>query len=193
MDRPAKKSNLWRNRYRGSTGGLRGRKRHTHEGGIRVPGIISWPAGLEKNGLKPGGISAEPIIGSDIFPTFLEIAGIDLPAAITLDSSSIVPILENRDFQRTKPLYWRNNSREFRIALREGDWKIMGTSDYSRFELYNLTIDPRETTNLSAHEPERFKRLKKALIEYDMEVLKEGPDWWKQDKIAKDMPGHKFN
>ncbi len=30
-------------RTRGSTGGLRGRKRHTHEGGIRVPGIIRWP------------------------------------------------------------------------------------------------------------------------------------------------------
>jgi arylsulfatase A-like enzyme len=185
---PSKSTNLWRNRYRGSTGGLRGRKRYTHEGGIRVPGIISWPAGFERNGIQPGGISDEPIIGSDVFPTFLEIAGIELPENVVLDSTSIVPLLENRDFQRAKPLYWRNNSHVFRIALRDGDWKIIGTSDYSRFELYNLVVDPRETTDLSAHEPERFERLKKALMEYDADVLNEGPDWWKQDKAVKNMP-----
>ncbi|MDF7808782.1 sulfatase-like hydrolase/transferase [Pontiellaceae bacterium B12219] len=186
---PSKGENLWSNRYRGSTGGLRGRKRHTHEGGIRVPGIISWPAGFERSGIQPGEVANEPIIGSDVFPTLLEIAGIDLPENVTFDSSSILPILENRDFQRAKPLYWRNTSKEFRIALREGDWKIVGTSDYSKFELYNLIKDPRETTDLSAHEPERFQRLEKALIEYDTDVLNEGPDWWKRDKTAKDMPG----
>ena len=175
-------------RYRGSTGGLRGRKRDTHEGGIRVPGIISWPAGFARSGLKPGGISAEPIIGSDIFPTLLEIAGIDLPENVILDAASIVPILENKEFQRTKPLYWRNYLREFNIALRKGDWKIIGKSDRTGFELYNLVSDPRETTDLSSHEPARFERLKKALIEYDNEVLKEGPDWWKRDRSSKNMP-----
>lgn len=174
-------------RYRGSTGGLRGRKRDTHEGGIRVPGIISWPAGFAHNGLKPGGISDEPIIGSDVFPTLLEIAGIDLPKNVTLDATSIVPILKNKEFQRLKPLYWRNHIREFNIALREGDWKIIGKSDQTSFELYNLVKDPRETTDLSAHKPELFERLKKVLIEYDNEVLKEGPDWWKKDRSTKVM------
>lgn len=56
-------------RYRGSTGGLRDRKRETHEGGIRVPTILSWPNGLAAADIAPGSISAEPIIGSDIFPT----------------------------------------------------------------------------------------------------------------------------
>lgn len=176
-------------RYRGSTGGLRGRKRHTHEGGIRVPGIISWPAGFKRNGIMPGGISAEPIIGSDIFPTFLEIAGIEPPENVTLDGTSILPILENREFRRARPLFWRNVYYEYRIALREGDWKIIGKSDRSEFELYNLMMDPRETTDLSAHEPELFERLKRELIDYDIEVLKEGPDWWKRDKSFEDMPG----
>ena len=175
-------------RYRGSTGGLRGRKRYTHEGGIRVPGIISWPAGFERNGIEPGGISDEPIIGSDVFPTFLEIAGIDLPENVTLDATSILPILEKKEFQRIRPLYWRNYTMEFRIALRDGNWKIIAKSDQTGFELYNLVVDPRETTDLSAHEPEIFERLKKALIEYDNEVLKEGPDWWKKGKNVKDMP-----
>jgi arylsulfatase A len=175
-------------RYRGSTGGLRGRKRYTHEGGIRVPGIISWPAGFERNGINPGGIVAEPIIGSDVFPTFLEIAGIEPPEDVTLDGTSILPILENREFRRARSLYWRNTYKDFRIALREGDWKILGKPDRSGFELYNLAIDPRETIDLSAHEPERLERMKRALIEYDIEVLEEGPDWWKKDKSAEDMP-----
>jgi len=185
---PSKKKNLWRDRYRGSSGGLRGRKRHTHEGGIRVPGIISWPAGFAVNGIKPGGVSNIPIIGSDVFPTFLDIAGIDLPKDVTLDAASILPILENKKFARAKPLYWRNNSHEFRIALREGDWKIIAKSDQTGFELFNLVIDPRETTDLSTHEPKLFESMKKALVEYDNDVLKEGPDWWKDEKYAKDMP-----
>jgi arylsulfatase A len=185
---PSKKNNSWSNRYRGSSGGLRGRKRYTHEGGIRVPGIISWPAGLKRNGVRPGGVSAEPIIGSDVFPTLLEIAGIELPEKVIFDSCSILPILENKTLRRPKPLYWRNNSHDFRIALRDGDWKIIGKADRTGFELYNLALDPRETTDLSAHEPAQFERLKKALIDYDDEVLKEGPDWWKRDGNVKNMP-----
>ncbi len=179
---------IGRPRYRGSSGGLRGRKRHTHEGGIRVPGIISWPAGLEQSGVRPGGVSAVPIAGSDVFPTFLEIAGIEEPEGVVLDATSIVPILENEKFERRRPLYWRNTYLDFRIALREGDWKIVGTSDHTKFEMYNLISDPRETTDLSAHKPELFERLKQTLIDYDMEVLREGPDWWKMDKMSEKMP-----
>ena len=179
---------IGRPRYRGSTGGLRGRKRFTHEGGIRVPGIISWPEGFERNGIQSGSISDVPVIGSDIFPTFLEIAGIEPPADVTLDASSILPVLENREFIREKPLYWRNNRREFNIALRDGDWKILARSDQTGFELYNLVVDPRETTDQSGLEPEIFERLKKALIKYDNEVLEEGPGWWSKDPTIKNMP-----
>jgi arylsulfatase A-like enzyme len=115
---------------------------------------------FERNGITPGRISDEPIIGSDIFPTLLEIAGISLPDNITLDGVSIMPVLENREFLRARPLYWRNNTQEFRIALREDDWKIVAKSDQTGFELFNLVADPRETSDQSAHEPELFERLK---------------------------------
>ncbi len=71
-----------------------------------------------------------------------------------------------------------------------GDWKLLGKPDRTGFVLCNLAIDPRETTDLSAHEPERLERMKRALIAYDIEVLKEGPDWWKRDGSAKNMPGN---
>lgn len=169
-------------RYRGSTGGLRGRKRHTHEGGIRVPGIISWPAGLKRFGTMPGGVCGEPVIGSDVFPTLLDIAGIPLPVNRTLDSASILPLLQEKPFIRPRPLYWRNHFHHFRIALRDGEWKIIGDSRRTTFELYNLRIDPRETTDLSAHEPAKFLAMKKALIDYDREVIAEGPKWWQREK-----------
>lgn len=163
-------------RYRGSTGGLRGRKRETHEGGIRVPGIISWPNGLEAAGVLPGTLSAEPIIGSDVFPTLLEAAGVPIPETITLDSASILPILQGGSFEREKPLYWRNSYEwsgdyPFEVAIREGDWKLVSDSQRTEFELYHIINDPRETMDLSQRYPEIFKRMKAALIAYDKDVL----------------------
>jgi arylsulfatase A len=176
-------------RSRGSTAGLKGRKRHTHEGGIRVPGIISWPNGFKRFGRKPGNVCGEPVIGSDVFPTMLDIAGIAPPAKVTLDGTSILPLLQDKPFKRPKPLYWRNTQYKFQIALMDGDWKLVGTSKRTAFELYNLRIDPRETTNLAPHHPERFERMKQALIAYDKEVLAEGPKWWKRQKnIAITIP-----
>jgi arylsulfatase A len=174
-------------RYRGSTGGLRGRKRAVHEGGIRVPGIIRWPAGMDRAGVRPGTVCDTPIIGSDVFATMLDIAGLPLPD-ITLDGTSIRPLLEGQPFKRPRPLYWRNLHYDDRIALREGDWKIVGNSERSEFALYNLRKDPCETTDLSYHEPERFKRMKSELIEHDRDVLAEGPSWWKREPAFGPMP-----
>ena len=60
--------------FGGTTGGLRGGKRSSYEGGIRVPGVVRWPDHIE-----PGTVSDVPVIGSDIFATVLEIAGVPLP------------------------------------------------------------------------------------------------------------------
>jgi arylsulfatase A len=174
-------------RYRGTTGGLRGRKRHTHEGGIRVPGIISWPNGFKRAGVMPGSISAEPIIGSDVFPTMLDAAGVAIPTDKVLDSTSILPILEGKPFERSNPLYWRNYYEKFRVAIRDGEWKIISNSQRTEFELYNLELDPRETKDLSKHYPDVFERMKARLIAYDKEVLNEGPKWWQNEEALKDI------
>lgn len=165
-------------RTRGSTGGLRGRKRHTHEGGIRVPGIIRWPGKI-----KAGSVSDTPVIGSDIFTTICDIIGIPLPQDRTIDGASLLPLFANKPVERPQPLYWRNHlaPREFRVGLRLGDWKIVGSDDLTAFELYNIAKDPQETKNLAEAEPKRFAELRQRLIEHDAAVLKEGPDWWKDD------------
>ncbi|VGO18611.1 sulfatase family protein [Pontiella sulfatireligans] len=165
-------------RYRGSTGGLNGRKRYTHEGGIRVPMIIKWPAGL--NGA--GTTCDVPVIGSDIFPTVLELAGIPLPTDRTFDCASIAPVLKGESMKRERPLFWRNSSKTYRVALRDGDWKILADGKHTKFLLFNLEEDPNEATDLAGSEPERLESMKKMLLEYDLEVLRDGPDWWKKEQ-----------
>ena len=165
-------------RTRGSTGGLRGRKRHTHEGGIRVPGIIRWPGHI-----KAGSTSDSPVIGSDIFTTICAIADVPLPDDRTIDGASLLPMFDGDAIVREQPLYWRNHlaPQEFRVGMRIGDWKIVGSDDLTSFELYNIAKDPQETTNLVKSQPGRFKELKQRLIEHDASVLAEGPDWWKDE------------
>jgi arylsulfatase A len=166
-------------RTRGSTGGLRGRKRDCYEGGIRVPGIVRWPGHI-----RPGAVSAVPVIGSDIFATACTIAGIPLPADRTIDGASMLPAFEGKPIARSRPLYWRthNASPSCRAALRIGDWKIVSDEDLTRFELFNLADDPQETTDLAARRPDKLAELKEALIRMDAEVKAEGPDWWKRER-----------
>ena len=122
--------------YGGDSGGLRGNKRSDYEGGIRVPGLLKWPAKI-KGGIE----SNEPIIGSDLFSTILDIVGIDQPTDRTIDGISILPhILEGKTLTREKPMFWRTHVSpvECRVAMRVGDWKIIGNDTLENFELYKV-------------------------------------------------------
>ena len=166
-------------RTRGSTGGLRGRKRASHEGGIRVPGIIRWPGHV-----AAGSQSDTPVIGSDIFSTICDIVKIPLPQDRTIDGASMLPVFENKPILREQPLYWRNHlaPEKSRVAMRVGDWKILASDNLTQFELYNIRDDWQETDDLQSKHPVKFESLKKQLIQMDAAVLTEGPDWWKEDK-----------
>lgn len=168
-----------RDRTRGSTGGLRGRKRADYEGGIRVPGIIRWPGRV-----KPGTTNDTPVVGSDIFSTVCAIVGTPLPKDRTIDGTSLLPLFEGKPIERTQPLYWRTHIAppSCRVALRIDDWKIVANEDLTKFELYNLAEDGKEQTDLSTKNPKKFEQMKSSLIEMDRQVKAEGPDWWKNEK-----------
>lgn len=163
-------------RTRGSTGGLRGRKSSVYEGGIRVPGIARWPGHI-----KAGSVSNQPIVGSDIFTTLCDIVGIPLPADRIIDGASLLPAFSDEPIQRKVPLYWRYHGSRggVNIAMRQGDWKILTPTDFSRFELYNLKDDVSESKDLTAQAPERLDAMKKTLIGLNAQIETEGPDWWK--------------
>lgn len=81
---------------------LRGEKGFLYEGGVRVPGVLEWPAGID------GPTSTSLIsVTSDLLPTLAEIAGQALPQR-PLDGISLVPYLNDPDKQRATPLcFWR--------------------------------------------------------------------------------------
>jgi arylsulfatase A len=161
---------------RGSTGGLRSRKRSVYEGGIRVPFLVRWPGRT-----RPGTTSDIPVIGSDIFATAIQAAGARLPADRVLDGGNFLPALEGRPVERARPLYWRCAiaPEPLKTALRIGDWKILADEALTTFELYDLGRDPRETTELSAREPARLAEMKAALRKLNAEIEAEGPPWWR--------------
>lgn len=162
---------------RGSTGGLRGRKRDLHEGGIRVAGLVRWPGQI-----PAGKVLDTPVIGSDIFSTALAAAGVKAPADRVIDGTNVLPVLrgESSSVERAEPLYWRLlMAPNAKVAMRVDDWKILANPELTEFELYNLKSDPHETTDVKESEPEHFTRMRDQLKQHDAEVLAEGPDWWK--------------
>lgn len=166
-----------RDRTRGSTGGLRGRKRDDYEGGVRVPGIVRWPGRIEA-----GSVSNSPVIGSDIFPTICEAVGVPLPSDRVIDGASILPAFEGRPIVREQPLYWRTHisSPDCRVALRVDEWKVVADDKLERFQLFNVRTDPSEQNNLAGSHPDRLQEMKARLLAHDAAVLADGPDWWKK-------------
>lgn len=169
------------NRYKGSERSygspapLRGMKLHLYEGGIRVPGIVRWPQQI-----KPGQTSDAPIINCDILPTFCAIAGITPPKNRTLDGESVLPLLAGQPFERSKPLYWQYDRAiggPNRVAMRDGDWKLLSDATLTKFELYNLKNDLSETHNLVETEPAKLAKLVAQMQRLHAEVKAEGPIW----------------
>ena len=163
---------------RGSSGGLRGRKRDMHEGGIRVPGLARWPGKI-----KPGSVCDVPVVGSDFFPTALALAGLQPPSDRVIDGVNMLAALDGSatKLARSQPLYWRLlMAPNAKSAMRVDDWKILANGELTEFELYDLKSDPQETIDLKEKEPQRFAALRDQLIAHTSAVDAEGPDWWKR-------------
>src|SRR5262249_32977984 len=107
----------------GSTGGLREKKGHLYEGGIRVPGLIRWPGRV-----RPGSVSAEPVSGVDLLPTLCAVTGAATPSDRAIDGASIHPVFGGKPVSRKVPLYWHFNGAlsKPKVAMRVGDWKVLG-------------------------------------------------------------------
>lgn len=162
------------NRYKnsqhsyGSPGALRGMKLHLTDGGFRVPGIIRWPQVVQA-----GSVSAEPVSGLDLLPTFAELAGVPVAKELRLDGTSILPLLQGGDLRRKQPLYWEYPaalSAPWKLALRDGPWKLLSTPDFSRFELFNLAADPSETASMASLETNRVAQMSHRLRQLHAEV-----------------------
>ncbi|MFC3196571.1 arylsulfatase [Parapedobacter deserti] len=140
-----------------SGGGLRGYKRDLYEGGIRVPFIVRWPGRV-----APGSQSDFNGAFWDIMPTLVAVAGLERPNYT--DGVSFLPtLLGKASHQEQHPyLYWEFHELGGRQAIRSGKWKAIRLSTLTArpvTELYNLEIDPGETTDLAANHPDVVARL----------------------------------
>ncbi|MEM9480133.1 MAG: sulfatase-like hydrolase/transferase [Verrucomicrobiota bacterium] len=184
-----KNSDSQRNRTRGSTGGLRGRKRDSHEGGIRVAGLVRWPGHVQ-----PGTVSNVPVIGSDIFTTVLDIADIPVPDDRTIDGANMIPAFSGQPIERAVPLFWRTHiaPTESHAALRIGDWKLIADKEFEKFQLYEIQKDWQEKNDLAAQKPEKLEAMKKTFFEVWKGIEEEGPrDWWENEPPRERKPRNK--
>jgi arylsulfatase A-like enzyme len=148
---------------------LRGGKGRQWEGGIREPYYIKWP------GVAPAGASNEtPVIGTDFFPTLLEMAGICSLADQHVDGVSLVPLLKGGEIAE-RNLFWHyphygNQGGEPSSIIRSGDWKLIYYYEDRRKELYHLPSDPVEHNDIAASEPGKVIELTALLEAWLIEV-----------------------
>jgi arylsulfatase A-like enzyme len=140
---------------------LRGSKRQTLEGGIRVPFVMSW-----KGHLPAGKVYEQPVIQLDVLPTALAAAGIEAGDA-RLEGVNLLPHLtgEKSDAPHAE-LFWRFGEQ---MAVRRGDWKLVRYGDNTKADpneswpkLYNLADDIGESQDLAAERPKVVKELEAA-------------------------------
>lgn len=140
-----------------SNGIFRGYKRDVYEGGIRVPFITVWPGVV-----KPGTTDFMCSFW-DMLPTFAQLTGNRVETST--DGISLLPLLTGKGKQKQHTyFYFEFQELGGRQAVRKGDWKLIrlkaSKGDQSVYELYNLSTDPSETTDLFASEPQKGKELK---------------------------------
>jgi len=137
-----------------SAGPFRGIKRDLYEGGIRVPLIVRWP------GRIPGGrVSAHVSAFWDFMPTACEIATARVPHG--LDGISFLPELLGHTQAQHDVLYWEFHENPFSDqAVRSGRWKAVRHGLAGPVELYDLSMDPGETRDIAAEQPDACGRLR---------------------------------
>ncbi|MFN8347202.1 MAG: sulfatase-like hydrolase/transferase [Spirosomataceae bacterium] len=157
-------------------GTWRGGKQTMYEGGIRVPTIAVW-----KNKIKANTQTHHQMLTMDIFPTFCEAAGAKVSSGI--DGKSFLSVLLGQPAATPyRPVFWvrREGSayggQEY-YALREGNWKILQNTPFEPFQLFDMSKDSLETTDVRKDNPAIYAGLEKKLRNH---VQKAGKVPWQK-------------
>lgn len=171
----------------GSTGGLRGGKGATWEGGVRVPCVIRWPGQVPAGIVRPGITCI-----MDLFATALELARVDVPRDHAVDGRNLMPFLKGEAPPPHSEHYYYRGKRLF--AVRSGAWKLhlwrMQTGKHGKYrravmcdspELYNLEKDPGERQDVAGKNHDLVARLRRLAADFEgaMEPGKPPPPQWR--------------
>jgi len=143
-------------------------KHFTHEGGSATPFFMHWPSGIKSQ--KDWYRSPAQII--DLFPTLLEVCGVDYPKSFhgnslpSLRGISLTPSFSGKPLERSKPMFSEHENNAFMI---EGRWKLVGKGvsspkgpEIEKWELYDLKQDRTELNDLALTKKDRIKSMSKA-------------------------------
>lgn len=158
--------------------GLRGSKLSLYEGGIRLPLIVRWPGHV-----PAGRVDDTTVVGGvDLLPSLCAITGVPPPKSARLDGEDLGAALLGKTVERKRPLFWEygrtpaafkypgGRDRSPNLAVREGQWKLLINADGTGPELYDLSTDPNETTNVASSHPDVAGRLTTAVLEWRKSV-----------------------
>lgn len=162
-----------RGQARGSTGGLRGAKGTTWEGGMRVPFVARWPGTIPAGAVRDGIATI-----MDLFPTYLKQAEAPLPTDRVIDGRDLLPYLKGEQGAPHEDFHYYYRNRLF--AVRSGNWKahffeknlttqgrVKDALRMSEPELYDLSGDAAEKHNVAEDHPEVVARLTEMAKTFD--------------------------
>ena len=152
---------------------LRGRKGDMWEGGLRVPGVIEWPARI-----KPA-MTDIPAGVVDIFPTLVALLQIKLEHPVPLDGISLLPLIDGQMKSRPQPMgFWQFAGDQKNLTPNSGPsawtdnrYKLLKTKP-AQWELYDVVADRPEKNDLAAAHPEVVSRMKVELEQWHQSVIR---------------------
>ncbi len=148
---------------------LRGGKGEIFEGGIRIPFLARW-----KGKLPAGKVYDKPVISLDIYGTAAALARAPLPEGRKIDGVNLMPYLMGKKAESEFPheiLFWRMAKR---TAIRVGDWKLLknpGRNRSADWQLYNLSKDISEESDLAKSMPEKVVKLREIWEKWNGEMI----------------------
>ncbi|MCX6636549.1 MAG: sulfatase-like hydrolase/transferase, partial [Acidobacteria bacterium] len=157
-------------RNRGSTGGLRGRKRSLFSGGVNVPALLEWPGHA-----RPGRVVDLECSTLDYFPTVRDVVGFGMPGKPRpTDGVSLASLIDGKMTSRPAPISFRYIEDPLpmhgspTVAMVEGRYKLLtnfaagGPEDM----LFDLVADRAETRNIIGKQPEMVRSMKTRLRDW---------------------------
>jgi len=145
---------------------LRAGKGWVYEGGIRTPMIVSWPGTT-----KERGTCSIPVTSTDFYPTILEMAGAPLRPKQHLDGISLVPALKGSNSLDREAIYWHyphyhGSANRPTAAIRMGSMKLVRWYETGEEELFDLSNDIGENSDLASAKPDALKKMSGMLDEW---------------------------
>ena len=143
-------------RTQGTTKGLRGRKRSLFEGGVRVPGLLEWPAKIKQSRKV-----TIPCCTSDYFPTVMDVLGFRMQGQPEpIDGISLLPLIDVKMKSRSAPIAFESRNQ---ISLTDNRYKIISQNGGKTYMLFDLVEDAGERNDLAQEMPQILNDMKRKL------------------------------